>query len=165
MTEPTQADPTNTEPTIVQDLDPREPDMAAIRDALAAFNVAATGVRDYWPVAFYVRDEADAIVGGLLGGIWGKRLTIDYLWLAENLRGRGLGGRLMERAEAYARAKGCVLAHLDTFNFQAGPDWYQRRGCRVFGELASPEDGWRNAFMVKDLSAPSSPTERPAQTS
>ena len=88
-------------------------DAQLVRDGLALYNVGRTG-HDYWrPVKLFVRDSTGLIRGGLLGDIWGDWLEVKILWLEKRLRGAGLGRRLMETAEAEARAAGCRYARLD----------------------------------------------------
>jgi GNAT superfamily N-acetyltransferase len=81
-----------------------------------------------------VRDNNGLIRGGLLGDIWGGWLEVKILWLEESLRGAGLGRRLMEMAEAEARADGCRYGRLDSLTFQA-PDFYKKLGYEVFARL------------------------------
>jgi hypothetical protein len=62
-------------------------DAAVIHDGLARFNVAATKHTYYSPVAIFLRDDRDAVLGGALGDVWGGWLDLVYLWIAEPLRG------------------------------------------------------------------------------
>lgn len=61
-------------------------------------------------------------------------LYIDILWVNENYRHQGLGSKLLEYVEDTAKAKGCYLIHLDTFDFQA-KDFYLKHGYEIFGTL------------------------------
>jgi len=61
------------------------------------------------------------VVGGAVGRTGWAWLYVARLWVAEDLRGAGLGTRLMVEIEAPARERGCVGAWLDTFSFQARP--------------------------------------------
>jgi hypothetical protein len=49
-----------------------------------------------------------------------------------------------------ARWRGARNAYLDTFSFQA-PDFYQRHGYRVFGELVDFPPGHTRYYMTKQL--------------
>ncbi|NTU64122.1 MAG: GNAT family N-acetyltransferase [Chloroflexi bacterium] len=75
---------------------------------------------------------------------------IDLLWLKEELRGRGYGHRLLMLAEDEARQRGATHAYMDTFSFQA-PDFYQRHGYQVFGELKDFPHGHQRYFLTKQL--------------
>lgn len=56
----------------------------------------------------------------------------------------------MGMAEAIAHDKGCVGVWLDTFSFQA-PDFYQKLGYSVFGELKDYPPGYSRFFLQKRL--------------
>jgi hypothetical protein len=53
--------------------DPRasSEDVDFVRDGLSLFNVAATGDSYYSPLAIFLRDERDAILGGAYGHVRG----------------------------------------------------------------------------------------------
>ncbi len=132
-----------------------EPDGAAkdvqrVRDALGAFNVQATGAKEYWPIRVFLHDDSGALQGGLVGDIWGGWFHVELLWLGEALRRRGHGSRLLRAAEEEARRKGARWAYLETFSFQARP-FYERFGYEVFAELADYPPGHRYYFMAKAL--------------
>lgn len=70
-------------------------------------------------------------------------LYIDILWVDKNYRHQGLGSKLLEYVEDTAKAKGCYLIHLDTFDFQA-KDFYLKHGYEIFGTLKDcPKDHCR----------------------
>ena len=77
-------------------------------------------------------------------------LYVDLLWVKDKLRGRGFGHRLLTLAEDEARQRGAKNAYLDTFSFQA-PDFYERHGYQVFGELPEFPPGHRRLFLTKRL--------------
>jgi GNAT superfamily N-acetyltransferase len=84
-------------------------------------NVAVTGRVEWYPVAFFLKDERGEVLGGLLGNIWAGWLHVGTLGVALPMRGRGYGRELLQRAEAYAVERGCTNAFLDTYSFQARP--------------------------------------------
>jgi GNAT superfamily N-acetyltransferase len=96
-------------------------DAAVIQEALARFNVAATKHTYYSPIAIFLRDDRDSVLGGALGDAWGGWLDLVYLWVTEPVRGHGYGERLLGAAEEVARAHGCQGVFLETFGFQARP--------------------------------------------
>ncbi len=88
-----------------------------VREAIARHNVAVTRETYYSPLAILLKDSRDAILGGAFGHVWGGWLDLSLLWVAEPLRGRGYGRKLLEAAEEEARAQGCRGVFLSTFSF------------------------------------------------
>jgi GNAT superfamily N-acetyltransferase len=112
--------------------------------------VASTGKAEWYPVAFFLRDENGEVLGGLLGDIWAAWLHVRTLAVAAPVRGYGFGKELMKRAETYAIERGCTDAYLDTFSFEARP-FYEKLGYRVFGTLENHPVGYQHYFMTKKL--------------
>ena len=75
--------------------------------------------------------EATTVVGVLTADLLWDWLYIDELWVDEAQRGSGLGKRLMQQAEGYAREKGLSGLWLWTQSWQAA-DFYQRLGYQEF---------------------------------
>jgi GNAT superfamily N-acetyltransferase len=123
----------------------------AIGSGLARFNEQQSGIRDSRPLAVVVRDpQTKQPVGGLTGRTSLGLLFIDLFFLPDNLRGDGLGSRLLRLAEDEARQRGCVGAVLYTSNFQA-PGFYERQGYRVLGTVPCLPPGASRIFMTKPL--------------
>jgi GNAT superfamily N-acetyltransferase len=124
--------------------------VAYVRDGLALYNVAATGDSYYSPLAIFLRDGRDAILGGACGHVWGRWLDLSFLWVAEPLRGRGYGRKLLEAAEEEARSQGCRGVYLDTFSFQARP-FYERQGYEVVANIPDYPPGHSFHVLTKKL--------------
>jgi GNAT superfamily N-acetyltransferase len=130
----------------------RDPQVeAAISDGLAAYNTARFRPSDSTTLDVLVRDDnSGEPVGGLPGHTSFGLLFLDLFYLAEELRGAGLGSRIIALAEAEARRRGCTAAFVYTVTFQA-PGFYERHGYRRFGEVACPPDGATRIFFSKPL--------------
>ena len=128
-------------------------DITFVREAISRHNVAVTRDTYYSPLAIFLRDERDAIMGGTFGDLWGGWLELTLLWVAEPLRGQGYGERLLLAAEEEAKTQGCRGVFLSTFSFQARP-FYERFGFEVFGELPDYPEGHSLYFMKKMLRDP-----------
>jgi GNAT superfamily N-acetyltransferase len=115
-------------------------------------NVRLTGHDEWHPVAFFLKTDEGEILGGLLGQIWARWLSIATLAVREPFRGHGYGTKLLTRAEQYALESGCTNAWLSTFSFQARP-LYERLGYRQFGTLEDYPRGHSLFFMTKRLVA------------
>ncbi len=125
--------------------------LAVIDDGLRAFNRAAAGYVDHRPLAILL---GDSVTGAVIGGLSGRTslgvLFIDLVYLPAALRGREIGTRMIELAEAEARRRGCRAGVLYTISFQA-PGFYERLGWRVFGEIPCDPPGVSRLFMTKDF--------------
>jgi GNAT superfamily N-acetyltransferase len=137
-------------PEIVHQRDPLAADIARVRAGLMRFNEAAVGPATISQHAWYLKDSAGEVRGGLVGFIAWQWLTVDLLWVDESLRGQGYGRALLQRAEQVAREAGCVAARLDTYEFQARP-FYERLGYEVFGVLEGYPAGTRTYYLKKAL--------------
>ncbi len=126
--------------------DPRREDTAFLDARLYEFNAAASGVDDGRWLAVFVRDAGGEIVAGMHGWTWGGTGFVQTLWVREDLRGHGLGARILAAAEAEAARRGCHQMHLDSHSYQA-PGFYRRQGYEVIAELPGwPGDDTRIFF-------------------
>ena len=125
-------------------------DSADLRDAIHEFNFATTGYRDGRSLSCFLRDDDGALVAGIDGFTWGGYARVDYLWVTEQLRGQGLGSRLLDAAEEEARRRGCGTIVLDTHSFQA-PDFYSRLGYAPVGETLDTPVGYTQTLFQKQI--------------
>jgi predicted N-acetyltransferase YhbS len=106
---------------------------------------------DSEPLTLVARD-GPTIIGGLIGSTSYGWLLVNILWVAEEMRGRGLGTDLMAQAEALARARGCHGVWLDTSSADA-ERFFVRLGYKSFGVLENVWDerppGHRRTFLAK----------------
>lgn len=124
-------------------------DIDVIGKNLAAYNDAAVGPSGRLPLAVLVR-QGETIVAGLSGyTAWGW-LYVQWLWIAESHRGRGLAGTMLAEAEAEAVRRGCHGAYIDTFNPEA-LRVYMKAGYAVFGALPDFPPGRTRSFLSKSL--------------
>lgn len=112
-----------------------EGDQTFIREHLINFNrlkLPEHADTPYGKVTYVVKDDYDHIQGGIAAHYnWG-RMQIDFLWIDEQSRQKGVGKELLARIEKYAIEKGCTLLIVDTFSFQA-PDFYKNMGSLYLG--------------------------------
>jgi len=132
--------------------DPHPPtaDRDTIERGVDQHNVAVTGLCDYYPMAFVLRDGHGETRGGLLGDIWGGWLHVKYLWVDRPLRHGRWASRLIAAAEDYARERGARQVYLETFSFQARP-LYEKLGYEVFSQLDDYPPGHVKYFLRKAL--------------
>jgi GNAT superfamily N-acetyltransferase len=124
----------------------------AIVGPLIAFNNSrASQPESYRPLVIILSDHD---TGEILGGLWGATnfsyMHVDLLFVPDNLRGTGLGKRMMLEAEQEAIVRGCLGAWLDTYSFQARA-FYERLGYTAFGILDDYPPGQHRIFLHKPL--------------
>jgi GNAT superfamily N-acetyltransferase len=120
---------------------------AAIIGGLVRFNDVAASPARHLELCVVARANS-SVIGGLLGFTNWNWLFIKQLWVAEIVRGRGVGAQLLAAAEREALARGCAHAHVDTFGFQARP-FYEKLGYVVFGQLDDYPAGHTRYFLQK----------------
>ena len=102
------------------------------------------------PLNIYLEDEDGNLVAGMVAETFGNWLEIEYLYVSDDLRGQGIGSKILEMAENESRNRGCKYSFVDTFNFQA-PKFYEKHGYKeVFALKEYPYTGERY-YYTKEL--------------
>ena len=135
---------------VILEESPDPEDIGLVRRGLLRFNREAGKITNYKDLILFVRDTEGRTAGGLLGHTMGTWLHVAMLWLDERVRGKGYGSRLLQAAEEEALARGCRVAELMTFSWQA-PEFYKKKGYSVFGELEEVVAGHTAYFFRKYL--------------
>lgn len=123
---------------------------AFLSDRIYAFNRAATGIDDGRMLNAVLRDAAGETTAAISGFTWGGTCEVEYLWVAEPLRGRGIGSALLVAAEREARQRGCRQIVLSTHTFQA-PAFYERHGFRRLAAIPDYPPGSEKIVYRKAL--------------
>ncbi len=84
------------------------------------------------PDLFLVAEDAEQLVGAVIGGFDGRRGMVYHLAVVVGRRGEGLATALMAELETRLRARGCVKCYLmvDPDNLSV-VDFYRRLGWAV----------------------------------
>lgn len=131
------------------ELSQNESDAKFIRDRLNEYNYARVPDDHHETLTLVVRRDNE-IAAGLTGDTYWDWLYISLFWVDESLRGQGLGGDILAKAEAVARERGCHSAHLETHDFQ-NLDFYQKRGYALFGQLNDLPAGHTKYYLWKKI--------------
>jgi GNAT superfamily N-acetyltransferase len=99
-----------------------------------------------------VRDADGSLRGGISGVVNWNWLHVQLVWVDASLRHGGLGSKLLRAFEAAGMERGCRMAHLDTFSYQARP-FYERHGYELFATLEDYPPGQSRYFLKKTLAA------------
>ncbi len=122
--------------------------LEAVDNALDEFNMQHGAMREVQRLSVFAEDDHGKVIGGAVGRTWGKCCELQQLAVHSEHRSQGIGEQLLQRFEQEAAARGCTLAYLDTFSFQA-PIFYKRRGYRVALETAGFTKGVIKYTMQK----------------
>ena len=117
---------------------------------LLAFNASQAGDLNLERVVLSVRADDGALIGGLVAAQYWNGMFIDLLWVHDKLRRRGVGRKLMQRAEASLAARGGEIVFLSTWSFQA-PGFYEKLGYTAFGTLEGMPANGRRTWYFKRL--------------
>ena len=120
-------------------------------DGLTQFNESLIGPDNTKTLWIVSRDEQGSIDGGLQGFTQWDWFIIGLLWVKEAQRGRGVGRRLLAKAEETANERGCRRLRVATMSFQA-PGFYERFGYREVCRLPDAAPGHSYIWMDKVLS-------------
>jgi GNAT superfamily N-acetyltransferase len=121
-----------------------------IARGLQAFNARHLGEYQWTALDVYVRDPGGHVIAGLIGDFALGWLEIHGLWVAEDLRGSGLGSDILNAAEKAAVERGCRAVILDSLSFQA-PAFYEMRGYVRIGTVDDYRGAAQKIFMQKRL--------------
>lgn len=116
---------------------------------LVDHNLAQVPPSNRQPFLLYVQAE-QKLIAGLQGHTHWGWMFIAHFWVDQGHRHRGLGSRLLTRAEDLARTRGCHNVWLDTFSLQA-MEFYRKNGYKIFGQLPDFPAGCVRFFLFKPV--------------
>lgn len=95
-----------------------------------------------------VYDQDDKIMAGAIGVIACDWAYIEMVWVDEELRGQGIGQKVMLAVESYISQIGLNGIYLYTIDFQA-PDFYRKLGYQRCGVLPNRPQGHIASYFYK----------------
>jgi len=91
-------------------------------------------------------EDNEFFVGGLTADVLWDWIYIDKLWVDKNYRGRGIGKKLMDKAEEYVISQSMTGLWLWTQSWQA-PKFYEQLGYKEFTRFSDfPKGHYRIGF-------------------
>ena len=121
-----------------------------IGNLIRSYNRSKREEAESVPLNLYLEDEKGNLMAGLVAETFGNWLEIEYLFVKEELRGQGIGLKLLQQAENEAKNRNCRFAFVNTYQFQS-PDFYLIHGYKeVFTLQDYPYTGQRHYYQ-KDL--------------
>ena len=120
-----------------------------IRRKLDAYNHLHDPSRNGEALTIEILDAGDLLAGAIMLDDWGW-LKILAIWVGEDARGRGLGRKMVERAEHIARSRALRGLYVETTSFQS-PKFYEQCGFKCFGTVDDMPPGHQSFFYHKYL--------------
>lgn len=138
--------------SIAVETNPDYRDANVVVQGLIDFNAAHADGAAPQELLVTLRDKEGRVVGGLSGDTWVGWLQVHALWVADDMRARGMGRALMAAAEREAVRRGCSQGFLETLSFQA-VGFYEKLGYTVFSRLDGFPPGGARFALRKTLDA------------
>jgi len=111
---------------------PSEKDIQRIIDGVISFGLAEVGGEKPLKKAVAAM-SGYAVIGGAVGRAHVGQFYLDYLWVAESHRNRGVGSTLHDWVVEQARQSGCTDVWVNTLNEKAVRFYlkhgYRQRSC------------------------------------
>jgi len=83
-------------------------------------------------------------------------MTVDSIWVSDEHRRQGVGGRILDVVETAAKDEACKGINMRSYGFEA-PDFFVRRGYATVGILPDPEANLTSYWFAKGISVPVQP--------
>ncbi len=131
---------------------PSKNDAKAISDGIINYNRNTVGLEPYddeIKFSIFVNDN-DKLVGGLRAICYWNTLHIELLWLDESCRGQGIGEKVIEKAESFAKSKGYEKSFVETTSWQARP-FYEKQGYQLQYSIKDRPQGHESFYLIKEL--------------
>ena len=129
---------------------PTSAEIEELQDNLTEYNLQHLEIKEKKSLALFATNDQEEKIGGITGHTFGNWLLIKYLWVHESQRGSGLGSQLLRQMEAIAVERGCCLALVDTFFFQAKP-FYEKQGYQTQMTLDHYPKTSKRHYLTKQL--------------
>ena len=133
---------------------PSRTDADLLSRGIMSFNEQAVPglepVEDEMRFHVMARDGEGSLQGGIRASCYWNTLHIELLWISETARGSGIGRKLIQKAEAFARDHGCENALVETTSWQARP-FYEKNGYKHMATLPNRPKGHSSHYLTKLL--------------
>lgn len=97
--------------------------------------------------ARYLENDEGKMVGGIVANATWGILHINQLWVDEDFRNQGYGGKLLELAEAFGRQHGCKIVSLKTI-LQEAISFYEGQGFQAVTDNESTANSVACLFFL-----------------
>lgn len=131
-------------------LNPEQAEIVTIVKGLRAHNLTQGIASKSTRVALFLRDQTNAVVGGLLGAIYWGWLDLQTFWIDESVRGQGYGTKLLNRAIEMSLDNNSPHIYTDVINAQ-NLGFFHHHGFQTFATLPDRPHGHITHLLRKDV--------------
>lgn len=135
---------------------PDAEDLYKLRQSIAVYNHAYTGIAKTFDFAVIAYDNTGAIFAGAYGEVEWDWCFIDTVWIHPDYRYQGWGRQLMASVENYNVEWGISNLFLTTTSFQARP-FYEKLGYYQWAQLPDRPRGYDYYYLAKQGALPAQP--------
>ena len=121
-----------------------------LEDRIYEYNSTKIHIDDGRLFAKVIRDSNKEIIAGIAGWTWAGICEITQLWVDKNVRGAGIGRRLLDAGELEAKSRGCRTILARSYSFQA-PDFYEKCDYRIEYVLNGFPDSYDYFILSKKI--------------
>lgn len=136
--------------TLTVEDEPSEEIVKVLTDGVVSFGRKEAEGGQPQSIACIARN-GEAIVAGACGRTEFARLFVNYLWVEETLRGKGIGTQVLSRLEQAASGRGCKDALIETLS-DRNAGLYARLGYVCVARVERYVGRFTKHIMVKELS-------------
>jgi len=90
------------------------------------------------------------VIGGLVGTVQYRRFYLSHLWVGEENRRIGYGGKIIEELEKYVKNMGCTSIILETLNKDA-VTFYLKQKYNIVSCIKDYVDGYDLVYLCKAI--------------
>ncbi len=103
----------------------------------------ARGMQPIRSFSFMMKDESEAVQGGVTGTTYYGYMYVELLWVDPKYRKQQWGCKLMEAAEKLAKERNCAYICVTTMDWEAMP-FYKKLGYQI----DYTHDGFENNSLM-----------------
>lgn len=118
-----------------------------VHQKLREFNRPFWGEKEDY--SFHLEKDGQ-IIAGIVAFSTYDTVEVEYLFVQEDQRGKGIGSSLLHQVEEYARTDGKKRVLLNTYSFQA-PGFYRKMGYRLLFAIEPCLGDHGQYFFEKEL--------------
>ena len=121
-----------------------------LREGIIDYNKHFLGDKIAADFSITIEDENKHLIGGVSGYRSGEYVMVQWVWVDEHYRAKGVGTRLFKKLDEFTLSKKCKFLTLETLEFQA-KDFYEKFGFSVAATLPNWFYGYSLHIMRKQF--------------